>query len=257
MAPNPYHEVNLKPTLKKSMFVFIDILGYSDMFEQSQKKGTQKELLERLHRVLTNQFPLLKDEVSLCEPKDNGPFLLEDLPSTKFERLELDLNIVKPFTDNLVIGWPFVDDGESAWGNAFDKLTEFQLEMVLEGFFVRGALSVDEAYMDNTLVFGKALHDTYKAESQQARDPRIILTSSAAKTIRSYHGYWGRSKDSPIIHEVLIDSDNKTFINYLYPVVSNEYRTTPLEHKFQLHKTMVEEKLKKYKKNPTIWSKYV
>lgn len=91
MAPNPYRDDNLKPTLQKSMFVFIDILGYSDMFEQSQKKGTQQELLERLHHVLTNLNTLLSDVVILSESTE--PFLLKDIKqaSTKFEPLELHL----------------------------------------------------------------------------------------------------------------------------------------------------------------------
>ena len=261
MSQDPYHDDDLKPTLRKSIFVFIDILGYSRMFEQSQQDGTEDELLQRLHDIITNQVTLLKDEVSLFESKKGFSFKNMDLASFKSEPSELlHLNAIKAFTDNIVIGWPFAgeaqDDGEFALLRAFEKLAGFQLDMLLEGFFTRGALSVNEAYMNNTFVFGAALHDAHKAETECARDPRIIFTSSAAEAIRKYHAYYRRQQDSPFIREVLKDSDGQWFLNYLDSLILDECEITPFEDKFRRHKAIVEGRLAEYKGNPKIWSKY-
>jgi hypothetical protein len=57
-------------------------------------------------------------------------------------RSELDLGLeplnwhaLKGFTDNIVIGWPIYDDGEVESGMVFERVAEFQREMVLRGFF--------------------------------------------------------------------------------------------------------------------------
>jgi len=262
MTRNPYLDDNLKPSLQKSMFVYLDILGYSEMFDQSQQDGTEKELLQRLYKVMTNQMTLLRDVV-LMPAESQEPLRLENVrqrPCKSEEFLERHLNAIKAFTDNIMIGWPFLEegpfDGESAWGLAFEKLADLQLQMVLEGFFIRGALSVNEAFMGNNFVFGKALHEAHESESECARDPRIILTSSAVEAVRKYHNYYTKPEESPFIREVLQDSDGQWFVNYLDPAIMYERGIVLFEDKFRRHKVVVEERLDEYKGKPAIWSKY-
>ena len=64
---------------------------------------------------------------------------------------------LKAITENIVVGWPAHDDAESQLGDAFWRLGGFQLQMVLSGFFVRGAITVGDAYVDDIAVFGNAL----------------------------------------------------------------------------------------------------
>jgi hypothetical protein len=219
----------------------MDILGYSEMIRRSQEAGTQQEMLRKLHQALTKGRDWLEDK---------GIF-----PAFR-ESTKKDYFALKAFTDNIVIGWPVLDDAESEFGSAFFKLANFQLQMVLEGFFVRGALSVGEAYVDEITVFGSALTEAHAGEAVLARDPRIILTSSAVKTAKKHLKYYKYPRAAPHVRDVLRDADDQWFINYLDCILIAEDEQEPFYEEFIKHKTVVENKLAEYKSNPGIWSKY-
>jgi len=75
--------------------------------------------------------------------------------------IKKDRYALKAFTDNIVISWPVHDDAETEFGSAFFKLASFQFNMVTDGFFIRGALSVGDAYVDEVAVFGRALSEAH------------------------------------------------------------------------------------------------
>lgn len=52
MPRNPYHLSDAEPTLRKSVFAFMDVLGYSDMIRRSEESGTQEPVLRKLHKAL-------------------------------------------------------------------------------------------------------------------------------------------------------------------------------------------------------------
>lgn len=236
ISRNPYHFFDKPPTLQQSVLVFMDILGYSEMIRQSDKTGTQQDLLQRIYRALSINRTLFDQYRS--------------------ERSERDFFALKAFTDNIVIGWPVHFDAEPELGNAFSELSLFQLQMTLEGFFVRGALSVGDAYVDEIAVFGNALTEAIHGESMLARDPRIILTSSAVKTVKKHLTYYSKPSYAPHIHDVLQDSDGQWFLNYLDCVLIAEQEQGPFYEELIQHKTMVEKKLDEHQNNPGIWSKY-
>ena len=241
MSRNPYHRNANQPTLHRSVLVFMDILGYSELIRASQASGTQQETLRTLHKVLSLGRRWL-------EERDTSPELRE--------LIKTDFYALKAFTDNIVIGWPVHDDAESEFGSAFFKLGSFQFQMVLEGLFVRGALSVDEAYVDEIVVFGQALAEAYAGESTLARDPRIILTKSAVQSIRTHLKYYSNPLDAPQVRHVLRDSDGQWFLNYLECILWAEHEQGPFYNEFLRHKEVVESKLSQYKSIPAIWAKY-
>lgn len=219
----------------------MDILGYSEMIRQSEATGSQREMLRRLHRALQIGRELL----------DEGSPLPELAALS-----EKDTQALKAFTDNVVIGWPVRDDAEVELGRAFSKLAFFQFRMVMEGFFVRGAMSVGDAYVDEITVFGSALSEAYVGESSLARDPRIILTASAVSAAKQHLGYYGNPRYAPHTRDVLRDSDGQWFLNYLECVLIAEDEQGPFYGEFEKHKLAVEEKLNEHRRNPPIWSKY-
>ena len=161
MSRNPYENVEGAPQLRRSVFVFMDILGYENLTRVAELDRTQQELLQRLHSALSNGR---KD----LEEKHEGLAVLKKL-TTK------DRYALKAFTDNIVIAWPIIDDAEVELGSAFSKVAWFQFKMALEGFFIRGAISIGETYVDDIVVFGDALTQAHTGESRRARDPRIIF----------------------------------------------------------------------------------
>jgi hypothetical protein len=242
MSRNPYEADTGPPILRNSVFVYMDILGYAEQIESSEKSGTQQELLNSLYTALSEARVALEDKSdALGEIK---------------KIIHKDLYALKAFTDNIVIGWPIHDDAESEFGAAFSKVVDFQFSMVVKGFFVRGAVAIGNAYIDDIAVFGDALTQTHHGESMLARDPRIILMKSAVDTVKSHLTYYHSPGQAPQARELLQDSDGQWFVNYLEYVLFAEYECGPFYEALMEHKSAVEKKLDQYRDNPRIFSKY-
>ena len=235
---NPYVKDGEGPQLKNSVVVFMDILGYREMAENAASAGTEPELLLRLHSTLEYGQKFLKGELTL--PK-LGP---------------KDYYAVKAFTDNIVIGWPIRTDAETELGSAFFKLSFFQFNLALAGFFIRGGLSIGPLYMDDIAVFGRGLNEAYDAESRLARDPRIVLASSSEEAVKTHMRYYAEPHYSPQSRDLYRDSDGKVFLNYLDSILIAEDENGPFYDELLKHKEVVERALSEHKDNPMIWSKY-
>jgi hypothetical protein len=235
---NPYHKLDGIPVLKQSVVAFIDILGYMDMITAAEKEGTQKELLQRLHRALSTNRAWLEGGHAFTGEVDR------------------DLYVLKAFTDNIVLAWPILDDAEVELGGIFSRLADFQFTMSLEGFFIRGGIALGMAYVDDVLVFGDGLTQAYLAETRLARDPRIVLAESAVNAVKRHLGYYGDFEYAPQARELLCDSDGQWFLNYLDCLLYAEYESGPFYEELLRHKAAVEAKLVQYKSTPIVFSKY-
>ncbi|WP_133593807.1 hypothetical protein [Permianibacter aggregans] len=178
------------------------------------------------------------------------------LTPTTLSLFSKDLFTLKVFTDNIIVGWPVHDDGEAELAQAFFRLGAFQLQLVNQGYFLRGAISVGDAYIDEFAVFGNALIEAYEGESKLARDPRIILSPSAIKMVKSHLRYYAEERIAPHVSDVLQDTDGQWFLNYLACILWAVDEEGPFYAELELHKQAVERKLQEYKDAPSIWSKY-
>jgi len=243
MSRNPYHAEDGKPVLKPSVFVFIDVLGYTDLIASAERNNSQVALLGRLHEALFEGRKILDDRASLS--------IDHTLRGAK------DLYVLKAFTDNIVIAVPIRHgDAEVELGSLFFKLGYFQLAMSLKGFFIRGAVSVGNACVDDVTVFGEALTQAYLGESTQARDPRIIFTESAVAAVKKHLAYYGCSDFAPQADHILCDADGQWFLNYLDCILVAENEVGPYVEELLQHKEAVERKLEEFQSNPPIFSKY-
>lgn len=233
---NPYLDPSGQPTMKKSVVVFLDILGYSDLIKYPRTDKENAQLLTHLHNALT-------------ESRRNI-----DPGETSFNHDEKDLYAMRSFTDNIVIGYPIRGDAEAELGSIFIKLPYFQMDMALNGYFIRGGISIGNLYIDDLTVFGPGLIEAYEGEVNLARDPRIILTETSLAAVDEHLSYYGRRNHAPQNYSLLKDSDGQVFINYLETLISEEggYFSDELLK----HKENTEIKLSHFHKNPKIWSKY-
>lgn len=251
MSRNPYIIDNQKPTLQQSVFVFIDILGYKNMILQPKGADEQQKMLRKLHQALYSGRLWLEGKTLKWGAEDvSDSNILNGLKKlSKKDRFAL-----RAFTDNIVIGWPIRDDARTELCEACIYLIYFQFQMIKEGFFFRGAISVGEVYIDEIAVFGDALTDAHAGESTLARDPRIILTSSAVETVTKHLS--GSSIEPPYTKYLLCDSDGQWFLNYLDCLMIAEEELGPSYEELLRHKQIVEEKLAEYEESPNLWSKY-
>src|SRR5665213_149009 len=242
ISRNPYHGSKYAPCLRPSVFALIDLLGYSALINEAERSGRQEELLNSLYAaLLAGRNGLEGRGTGLPELKKYG---------------SKDLYVLKAFTDNIVIAWPIRSDAEVELGDAITKLIYFQFSMSLKGFFVRGAIAIGNAYVDDIAVFGDALNDAYLGESKFARDPRIILTESSAAATKRHLDYYAKARHSPQARYLLQDSDGKWFLNYLEAVMIAVNEAGPFYAEFMQHKSAVEVKLQRYANDPVIFAKY-
>jgi hypothetical protein len=129
--------------------------------------------------------------------------------------------------------------------------------MVTAGFFVRGAISIGSIFIDEIAVFGEALNEAYDGEARLARDPRIILTKSAAAAVKEHLEYYRHSEHAPQNRDLLCDADGQFFLNYLDDtILIAPDDAGPQYDTLAVHKQRVEERLTEYQSEPIIWSKY-
>jgi len=237
---NPYVDDDSGPKLKPSVVAFIDILGYRELVNSAANREESQQILDRLHASLLSGHahvdPNRKDDIRRDIHKK-------------------DLSAFRAFTDNIVIGYPISSDGEIELGQIFYDLSYFQTRLTLDGFFVRGAIAVGDLYIDDIAVFGAGLVDAYEAESKLARDPRIVLATSAKEAVRHHIGYYDVPTEAPQNDYLLEDSDGQYFLHYLSSLVDENGHVHQAE--FGKHKQCVEAQLALFKSKPPIWSKYL
>lgn len=238
MNRNPYEQKGSKPLLLNSVFIFMDILGYQQLVQKAHAAGKSQDFLEEIHSALSKARKALEDDEFVLQLAGH------------------DLYALKAFTDNIVVGIPIINDGEIELGDAFSRVAEFQLNMILQGFYVRGAISVGDVYIDEIAVVGNPLTEAYNGESKLARDPRIILTETAKKYVDSHLEYYGRESHAPQVSELLQDSDGQWFVNYLDSILLDKEDNIIGYETLKKHKECVELELKKHKGVPDVFSKY-
>jgi len=238
---NPYIQEGQSPRVVRSVVVYMDVLGYTDMMKRAEQEGQQDAFLAQVHEALSKGQNWLRYD-------DLGTRLVG----------ERDSHAMKAFTDNIVIGWPLGglsrrEDGKSELEDAFFRLAAFQLEVANAGFFVRGAISLGDAYIDDIVVFGSGFMEAYEAESRLARDPRIILTPSATEAVQKHLAYYGKPESAPQYRDLYKDIDGQWFLSYLETIL---FDVAPRYDELHRHKHSVESRLREFRSEPRIWSKY-
>ena len=169
----------------KSIFAFLDLLGV----KESIKKDTG-EFLNKLGAIYDSALRIYK---SVCE------------------REYRDSIRTKIFSDNIVFECEIHD------GNGFEEFKQIafisailQEELLENNLLLRGAITIGESFLDDVLVFGKALSGAYILESTTALYPRVIISKELAGIV-----YQNISLLSPISYMCVLDRDGEYYIDYL------------------------------------------
>jgi len=219
-----------------SVVVYLDILGYTETITESYRQKSDSVLLSRLHAALGDAKSHLTERHILTHGEKQWE--------------------VKLFTDNLVIGMPIFDDGELDLGVLFQLAGMYQYSLAQHGFFIRGAIAVGDLFMAGDMVFGEGLLQAHDAESQLARDPRIVLAPSALNLVEKHLCYYASVRSSPHEYELLVDTDRQVFVNYLMIPLDGDRGNSYHRAGLKKHKTHIEENLAKFRTLPRIWNKY-
>lgn len=213
------------PTLSRSIIAFIDILGFKELINS-------KDPDKNLNKIYSSFLKCFNE-------------------TTAFS-----IATIKTFSDNILFVFPEVEEGNL--GSIFITLSALQRELLLEGFVIRGAITVGEIHVGDNIIFGKGLVDAYNLESKSAIMPRIILSSEAMILCQEYLKCYAREFDDPYAKSLLQDVDGFWFLNYLdNPSDDYEFYTDCEEGYLLSHKLFIEKRLEKYSSDIRVFEKYV
>ena len=231
---NPYINDTGKPLLIKSVVAFIDILGYKEKIKEIETAGEIQNFIKKFKKILDDSF-----------------FRVSEYQLFHYYKM-------KSFSDNILIGYPIREDCEQELISVFGLLTYLQINMSLQGFFLRGAITIGNLYIDEDIIMGEGLLSAYNAERELARDPRIILTDSALVAVKEHLKYYAEHyRDfAPQRRYLLKDADGQYFLNYLLELKEPDESIGPFVEEMNKHKQVIEKNLNKYLQIPRVWSKY-
>lgn len=177
------------PTLLPSMVCFTDILGFSNLITDA-KDEEKNVLLKNIHSRLQEEYALMRETNEYAQ--------------------------MKTFTDNVILAYPLFMDGEGEAGNLFITLITYQLNMTLNGYFLRGGIDLGDYYGDKDFAYGSSLIEAHRLEAYCAKYPRIILSDTMLKLIYLHtEGFYSGIEYAPQMNYLLRDSDGIVFLNYL------------------------------------------
>lgn len=193
MTSSHFKNSNGTPVLHKCWILFLDILGISNQILEASQKNNEQELLERF----ATSFQKANDSLS-GQPV---PWAMQESVS---------------FSDNVVVAWPIGDDdGAHSQEEVLARAAIYQLELLKDGFYVRGGLDVGAVHISDGFVFGSGLLSTYTLESQNAIYPRIVIGTSAMEQFSELSLMYAAPPISLGGQTLLRDHTGTVFIDYL------------------------------------------
>lgn len=205
MTITPYLNEFGQPRIRNSITAFLDVLGFSQSVVAAEKSGRSQQCLSDIVMAL----------------HDARTFVRRTLHQEKFG--DQNLWTTKVFSDNLLLGYPCDNptDAASALALVIQCTQRYQLQMALNGYFVRGALSLGPLCVTDDIVFGTALIDSYQLESKVSIVPRVILVESLVEMLKQHVSTNQDSLFKPFLDLICHDIDGWWFVNYLQAAVED------------------------------------
>ena len=163
MPAAPYLSGAGCPLLRDSIVGFLDLLGFSHAATANPSLPESQQVLDKIVTAIA----------------DSRKFVRESFPEHQIAKA--DNWAIKFFSDNLSLGHPIDDKIADATTTAWFIIRcaqQYQLRMALNGYFLRGGLTVGPICLTDDIIFGSALIECYKLESQVSIVPRVILSES-------------------------------------------------------------------------------
>ena len=169
------------PSYEQRYCAFIDILGFGELIGKLDVGGTPAHTLRELLTKIHNP------------PPTQGA----SSPRADFR--------AQSISDAGALSAAIVPSGLGAIIHSIDQLA---VDLLTQGFFIRGALVKDLLYHGDKTVFGTALLRAYNLERSVVRFPRVMVTREVVEDIRAidettYNQLLRHSDDGPLFIHVL------------------------------------------------------
>ncbi|NYJ73638.1 hypothetical protein [Allobranchiibius huperziae] len=166
------------------------------------------------------------------------------------------------FSDNVVIVAPcdprVHEDDFGLFYKVFSAAC-YQLNMSIRGRYMRGGIAVGDAYADHSFVTGPAHLQAVIMEEHEAKNPRVLLDDMSLQLARAEVANGGHVNpgDSAYATFLLVDADERVFVNYL-PAASEDEWMRPGDTDLGLasHRNRVMEALQATAGSPDVHAKF-
>lgn len=171
----------------KSIFAFIDLLA-----SKNEILNDDGSFLTKLGKVYDSTLRIYRD---ICS-------------SSVRDKMK-----AKIFSDNIVFECEIEseDDCFVEFKDVAFITSIYQEELLRYNIFCRGGISIGDAYLDDTFVFGRALSEAYLLESKTAIYPRVIISKKLADIVYPITSNSGGCYD----YMCTPDKDGEFYVDYL------------------------------------------
>ncbi|MCA1982199.1 hypothetical protein [Nocardioides nematodiphilus] len=166
------------------------------------------------------------------------------------------------FSDNVVIVAPcdprVHEDDFGLFYKVF-SVACYQLNMSIRGRYLRGGIAVGDAYADHSFVTGPAHLQAVVMEEREAINPRVLLDDINVQIARAeiVNGGYANPIDSAYATFLLVDADDRVFVNYLPAANEDEWaRPGVTDSGLTSHRQRVVEALEATAGSPDVHAKY-
>ena len=175
------------PSLCAAIVCYADILGFRSLTDGAFASDRGPELLRKI-----------KASISGAYGKVHRAQTLGGMVPPLFD--------LKVFTDNIVVAYPIVDLeaelGERQLGTILMLFAEVQASLAVDGFLLRGAISVGLHYQDQDIAYGPALLEAVDLD-KSGGSPRLVIAPSAEQLIATQLTSYDQVTSSPHYWELL------------------------------------------------------
>jgi hypothetical protein len=174
---------------------FLDVLGFAEHIRETvNADGNDNE--SRI-AMLAGAFEAVRDLLDIDKPEERKG------------------KEVTQFSDSIVISFPMKE--ESGVFYALLEILWVQIDLLYRGMLCRGAVTKGKLIHTPRILFGPAMVDAYRLESNAATYPRVILDESIVEAGATAHARHHRAEHEreSILELLLRDSDGMYFINYV------------------------------------------
>jgi hypothetical protein len=229
---------------QRAIVTYLDVLGFRSILSNVTNLSNEEDKENAIGALLL----LLQ---SLKQLTTEGGRVSEDRARTifrskSFSDLCIRATTVQPNTDLAdYLNWELM------------YLSGVQMAIMRSGFFVRGAVTLGDIYIDDDYVLGPALVRAYDLESRRAIYPRIVIDSSLLADARS-----GAYASSLWEQNIGRGEDGIHYINYLQQAFLDSYSfpqpgfSDPWAE-LSIHRDVVSGKLELREPNEGVKQKYL
>lgn len=178
-------EIMQRPRYQERYCAFVDILGFGTLIERLREGQTAFEFLQGLLAQVHNPLPALQQswDTDFHAQSISDAVALSTLPN--------EMGLVQLL-------------------NATEQLT---LDLLQQGFFVRGIILRGKLFHDDKMAFGETLVRAYEIERQVVRFPRVMLTKDVVEDLLRFRKDNRIGKD--VIRRIRQSQDGPSYVHVL------------------------------------------